>query len=138
MRLPHSQREFPVFSLHSLRFAQARRACLLISCLCCALLAPFLVKRSLSQEASIAVRGELQQELSLSLADLKAMPPFLIQDVPVIPDPAHDGRPRTIRPPRAIRVVPKTEDVCLIIGIIGEAEEIGVSGEAAAHPGRKG
>jgi hypothetical protein len=92
MRLPHSQREFPMSSLFSLRFAQARRACLLISCLCCALLTPFLAKRALSQERQIAVQGELQRELSLSLADLKAMPPFLIKDVPVIPERVRDRK----------------------------------------------
>jgi DMSO/TMAO reductase YedYZ molybdopterin-dependent catalytic subunit len=49
------------------------------------LLTPFLVQKALSQETPIAVRGELQKELSLSLADIKAMPSFLIRDVPVIP-----------------------------------------------------
>ena len=92
MWLPHSQREFSMSSLLSLRFALARRACLLASCLCCALLIPFLAKKASSQEIPIAVRGELQQELSLSLADLKAMPPFLIQDVPVIPERVRDRK----------------------------------------------
>lgn len=62
----------------------------MISCLCCSLFTPFLAKKALSQEIPIAVRGELQKELSLSLADLKAMPPFLIRDVPVIPERVRD------------------------------------------------
>ncbi len=73
-----------------MRFAKAGKACWMVSCLCCSLLTPFLARRALSQEASIAVRGELQKELSVSLADLKAMPPFLIRDVPVIPERVRD------------------------------------------------
>lgn len=46
----------------------------MISCLSCSLLTPFLAKKALSQETVIAVRGELQKELSVSLADLKALP----------------------------------------------------------------
>jgi DMSO/TMAO reductase YedYZ molybdopterin-dependent catalytic subunit len=64
----------------------------MISCLCCCLLAPFLAKKALSQETPILVRGELQKELSLSLADIKAMPPFLIRDVPVIPERVRDRK----------------------------------------------
>jgi DMSO/TMAO reductase YedYZ molybdopterin-dependent catalytic subunit len=92
MRLPHSQRELPMSSLFSLHFPRARRACWMISCLCCSLLTPFLAKIALSQETPIAVRGELQKELSLSLADIKAMPPFLIRDVPVIPERVRDRK----------------------------------------------
>jgi hypothetical protein len=55
-------------------------------------LSPFLLKQFLSQEPSIGVRGELQQELTLSPADLKAMPPFLIQDVPIIPERVRDRK----------------------------------------------
>jgi hypothetical protein len=92
MRLPHSQRELPMSSLFSLHFSRARRARWMMSCLCCSLLTLFLVKKVLSQETPIAVRGELQQELSLSLADIKAMPPFLIRDVPVIPERVRDRK----------------------------------------------
>jgi hypothetical protein len=92
MRLPHSQRELPMSSLFSSRFSRAQRACWMISCLCCSLLTPFLAKKALSQETPIAVRGELQKELSLSLADIKAMPPFLIRDVPVIPERIRDRK----------------------------------------------
>jgi hypothetical protein len=56
------------------------------------LLTPFLAKNALSQETPIAIRGELQKELSLSLADIKAMPPFLIRDVPVIPERVRDRK----------------------------------------------
>jgi hypothetical protein len=62
----------------------------MISCLCCPFLAPFLAQKAVSQEISIAVRGELQKELSLSPADLKGMPPFVIRDVPVIPERVRD------------------------------------------------
>lgn len=79
-------------SLLSLHFSRARRACWMISCLCCSLLTPFLAKNALSQEYPIAVRGELQKELLLSLADIKAMPPFLIRDVPVIPERVRDRK----------------------------------------------
>jgi hypothetical protein len=92
MRLPHSQREIPMSSLYNLRFSKAGKACWMISCLCCSLLTPFLAQKALSQEAAIAVRGELQKELYLSLADLKAMPPFLIQDVPLIPERVRDRK----------------------------------------------
>lgn len=77
-------------SLLNMDFLRARRACWMISCLCCSLLTPFLAKNAVSQETSIAVRGELQKELSLSLADIKAMPSFLIRDVPVIPERVRD------------------------------------------------
>jgi len=79
-------------SLLSLRFVQARRACSFVSFLSFALLVPFLAKDAISQETRIAVRGDVLQELSLSVADLKAMPPFLIQDVPVIPERVRDRK----------------------------------------------
>jgi DMSO/TMAO reductase YedYZ molybdopterin-dependent catalytic subunit len=92
MRLPHSQRELPMSSLFSLHFSRARRACWMISCLCFSLLTPFLARKALSQETPIAVRGELQKELSLSLADIQAMPSSLIRDVPVIPERVRDRK----------------------------------------------
>jgi DMSO/TMAO reductase YedYZ molybdopterin-dependent catalytic subunit len=46
----------------------------------------------MSQENQIALRGELEKELSLSLSDLKAMPPFLIRDVPMIPERVRDRK----------------------------------------------
>ncbi|MGD0099125.1 MAG: hypothetical protein ABSC60_02120 [Acidobacteriota bacterium] len=64
----------------------------MISCAFCFLITFFLVKEALPQETPIAVRGELQKELSLSLADIKAMPPFLIRDVPVIPERVRDRK----------------------------------------------
>jgi hypothetical protein len=79
-----------MFSFFNFRFTRARRAFWLFSFLCCSLLIPFLARKALSQETSIEVRGELQKELSLSLADLKAMPPFLIRDIPVIPERVRD------------------------------------------------
>jgi hypothetical protein len=71
MRLPYSQSELPMTSLFNWRFTKAGRACWIVSCLCCSLFTPFLAKKALSQEISIAVRGELQKELSVLLADLK-------------------------------------------------------------------
>jgi hypothetical protein len=64
----------------------------MISCLCFSLLTPFLARKALSQETPIAVRGELQKELALSLADIKAMPSFLIRDVPMIPERVRDRK----------------------------------------------
>ncbi len=89
MGLPHSQREFEMSSLLSIRFALSRRACLLAAC---TLLIPSPAEKASAQETSIAVRSELQQELSLTLADLKAMPSFLIRDVPIIPERVGDGK----------------------------------------------
>jgi DMSO/TMAO reductase YedYZ molybdopterin-dependent catalytic subunit len=79
------------FSIN-LHLSQAPKACWMISCLCCALLSPFLVKKALSQETSILVRGEVKSELSLSLTDLKALPSFLVRDVPVIPERVRDRK----------------------------------------------
>jgi hypothetical protein len=64
----------------------------MICCLCGALLSPLLANSAMSQENPIAVRGELQKELSLSLSDLKSMPPFLIRDVPMIPERVRDRK----------------------------------------------
>jgi DMSO/TMAO reductase YedYZ molybdopterin-dependent catalytic subunit len=64
----------------------------MISCLFCSLLYPFLVNKALSQEIPIAVRGELEKELTLSLADIKAMPSFVVRDVPVIPERVRDRK----------------------------------------------
>jgi DMSO/TMAO reductase YedYZ molybdopterin-dependent catalytic subunit len=102
-------------SLLSLRFAQARRARLFISCLCCALLTPFLAKKALSQETPIAVRGEVEQELSLTLADLKAMPPFIIRDVPVIPERVRDRKDED-------KVIQKTFRGVLLRDVLWRAE----------------
>ena len=85
MRLPYSQRELPMYSKFILR-SQTQRTCQVL----CALLASFLAQNALSQETKISVRGELQKELALSLADIKAMPSFLIRDVPMIPERVRD------------------------------------------------
>lgn len=77
-------------SIPKLRFSKAGRSYWILSCLCCSLLSPFLAQNALSQETAISVRGELQTELSISLADLKTMPSFLIRDVPVIPERVRD------------------------------------------------
>jgi DMSO/TMAO reductase YedYZ molybdopterin-dependent catalytic subunit len=76
-------------SLHLLRDRRARRMSSFVFCL---LLISFLAIEALSQETHLAVRGEVLTELSLSLADIKAMPPFLIRDVPVIPERVRDRK----------------------------------------------
>jgi hypothetical protein len=58
----------------------------------CLFIASFLVNEAPAQETSIAVRGAVQTELSLSLADIMAMPPLLIRDVPVIPERVRDRK----------------------------------------------
>jgi hypothetical protein len=40
----------------------------------------------------ITIKGEVVTELSLSLADIQAMPPFFIRDVPVIPERVRDRK----------------------------------------------
>jgi DMSO/TMAO reductase YedYZ molybdopterin-dependent catalytic subunit len=79
-----------MFSLFNSQIAKIVKASRVISSLSGALFILLLAKEALPQESSIAVRGELQKELSLSLADLKAMPPFLLRDVPVIPERVRD------------------------------------------------
>ncbi|MEJ2109902.1 MAG: molybdopterin-dependent oxidoreductase [Acidobacteriota bacterium] len=43
-----------------------------------------------NQESSFVIVGEVENELILSLADLQAMPPFFIGNVPVIPERVRD------------------------------------------------
>jgi hypothetical protein len=45
-----------------------------------------------SQEPTITVKGDVRSELSLSIGDIQAMPPFLIRDVPVIPERVRDQK----------------------------------------------
>jgi len=75
-------------SSNRLNLSRLRVACSMISCL----LIPFLAAETFSQETSISVRGAVLRELSLSTADIKAMPPFLIRDVPVIPERVRDRK----------------------------------------------
>ena len=44
------------------------------------------------EDVSLAIRGEVLSELSLSMADILAMSPFLIRDVPVIPERVRDRK----------------------------------------------
>jgi DMSO/TMAO reductase YedYZ molybdopterin-dependent catalytic subunit len=81
-----------MFSSDNLHFSQARKACRMISSVLCLLIAPILASRAWPQETSIAVKGEVLKELSLSIADIKAMPPFFIRDVPVIPERVRDRK----------------------------------------------
>ena len=75
-------------SSNRLNLSRLRVACSMISCL----LIPFLAAETFSQETSISVRGAVLSELFLSTADIKAMPPFLIRDVPVIPERVRDRK----------------------------------------------
>jgi DMSO/TMAO reductase YedYZ molybdopterin-dependent catalytic subunit len=81
-----------MFSSEILHFSQARKACWMIFSLLCLLIAPVLASEAWAQETSIAIKGEVLKELSLSIADIKAMPPFLIRDVPVIPERVRDRK----------------------------------------------
>jgi DMSO/TMAO reductase YedYZ molybdopterin-dependent catalytic subunit len=76
-----------MFSSDNLHFSQAPSACWMIFPILCLLIAP-----ALAQENSIVIKGEVLKELSLSAADIKAMPPFLIRDVPVIPERVRDRK----------------------------------------------
>jgi DMSO/TMAO reductase YedYZ molybdopterin-dependent catalytic subunit len=79
-------------SLFSSHIFKVRKACWIICCTISFLITPVLVNQVSSQETAITVRGELQKELSLSLSDIKAMPPFVIRDVPVIPERVRDRK----------------------------------------------
>jgi hypothetical protein len=93
MQLPHSHRELQMFFLIRLNFSQARKACRSISPVFYLAIAFLLASnQAWSQETSIKVGGEVLKELSLSTADIKAMPPFLIRDVPIIPERVHDRK----------------------------------------------
>jgi hypothetical protein len=45
-----------------------------------------------AQNTAIAVKGDVLKQLTLSSADIKALPPFIIRDVPVIPERVRDGK----------------------------------------------
>lgn len=49
-------------------------------------------KNAPAQDGSIFVNGDVLEELLLSPADLKTMPPFFIENVPVIPERVRDGK----------------------------------------------
>jgi DMSO/TMAO reductase YedYZ molybdopterin-dependent catalytic subunit len=68
------------------------KTCRIILSILYLLIAFIFASVALSQEPSIAVRGELQTELSLTVADIKALPTFLIRDVPVIPERVRDRK----------------------------------------------
>jgi DMSO/TMAO reductase YedYZ molybdopterin-dependent catalytic subunit len=58
----------------------------------CLLSAVFPASEIRSPDASIKVVGEVLTELSLSAAEIRAMPPFLIRDVPLIPERVRDRK----------------------------------------------
>jgi hypothetical protein len=92
MWLPHSQRERPMSSSIYLHLTQARKACWTISSVICLLFTTIMASEARPQEASISIRGEVKEEWSLSLSDIKTMPPFLIRDIPMIPERVRDRK----------------------------------------------
>ncbi len=80
-----------MFSTDCLHFFKGRGDCYGLS-LVFLLFVTLPAVESRSQESSISVKGDVQTELSLTLADIKAMPPFLIRDVPVIPERVRDRK----------------------------------------------
>ena len=58
----------------------------------CLLILAFVATEARSEDSALVIRGEVQTELSLSLVDIKAMLPFLIRDVPVIPEWVRDRK----------------------------------------------
>jgi DMSO/TMAO reductase YedYZ molybdopterin-dependent catalytic subunit len=79
-------------SLISSNVFPARKVCWMISPALVFLIALVLASQAWPQETSIAIKGEVLKELSLSVADIKAMPPFVIRDVPVIPERVRDRK----------------------------------------------
>jgi DMSO/TMAO reductase YedYZ molybdopterin-dependent catalytic subunit len=78
-------------SSNSTHIFKVGRVLSLVSSVFC-LLAGFFLANAWSQETAIAVKGEVLKELSLSLAEIKAMPPLLIRDVPLIPERVRDKK----------------------------------------------
>jgi hypothetical protein len=74
----------------ALRYLLVPKACRIVLSALFALFAGVLVIDVYSQEVSLAVKGEVQKELALSLADIQAMPAFVIRDVPMIPERVRD------------------------------------------------
>jgi hypothetical protein len=66
------------------------RAVFLLFCL--PILSLFAADEPKSQPTTIVIEGEVETELLLSPADIQAMPPFVIRDVPVIPERVRDRK----------------------------------------------
>jgi DMSO/TMAO reductase YedYZ molybdopterin-dependent catalytic subunit len=75
-----------------LSFSQVLKACRIFFSALFLVVTPILAAQAVPQETSLTVKGEVLTELSLSVADIKAMPPFLIRDVPVIPERVRDRK----------------------------------------------
>jgi DMSO/TMAO reductase YedYZ molybdopterin-dependent catalytic subunit len=71
----------------------------------CFFMNAILVNAARSQDSSIKVSGEVLTELSLSLDDIRAMPPFFIRDVPVIPERVRDRKDEELVTQTAFRGV---------------------------------
>ena len=80
-------------NLFRLRACRGRRpfAFLLPGAFLLALILPA-AKSAKAAEGSIFVNGDVLEELLLSPGDLKAMPPFFIENVPLIPERVRDGK----------------------------------------------
>lgn len=112
---------------------------------CLIFLAPLLLAHALAAEtdqsqfgkASISVKGEVYNELSLSMADLQSMPPFAIPEVPVIPERVRDGKDEELVSQTTFRGV-LLRDVLLKAVIKHERKwEPGVYVEVGNKEGRK-
>ncbi len=77
------------FNPHLIQALKARAMCF---CAFLLLMSTRLSMEAAAQETSLTVRGEVVNELSLSMASLQAMPPFSVRDVPVIPERVRDRK----------------------------------------------
>jgi hypothetical protein len=91
MWLPHIPREHKMSSLINLHLSRVRKAIWIASSVFCLSAALFLAN-AFPQERTLNVKGEVLKELSLSINEIKAMPSFLIRDVPMIPERVRDKK----------------------------------------------
>ena len=81
-----------MFFGHDLNFPKSRKAWLAAFFAVCSLMIFPGPDEARPEDVSLAIRGEVLSELSLSMADILAMSPFLIRDVPVIPERVRDRK----------------------------------------------
>ena len=81
-----------MFFGHDLNFPKSCKAWLAAFFAVCSLMIFPRPDEARPEDVSLAIRGEVLSELSLSMADILAMSPFLIRDVPVIPERVRDRK----------------------------------------------
>ena len=81
-----------MFFGHDLNFPKSCKAWLAAFFAVCSLMIFPRPDEARPEDVSLAIRGEVLAELSLSMADILAMSPFLIRDVPVIPERVRDRK----------------------------------------------